>query len=97
MSTLALKSLPSPVPPSPGQDRHVFVVCTGEACEHAGAGDILQELKHQCHHARGDLRIGASQCLGHCQLAPAMVEDGRVLGAVSQRRLKIELMRLGLM
>jgi NADH:ubiquinone oxidoreductase subunit E len=54
------------------------------------------ELKHQCHHAPGDLRIGASQCLGHCQLAPAMVEDGRILGAVTQRRLRVELMRLGL-
>ncbi|HEY3441516.1 MAG TPA: NAD(P)H-dependent oxidoreductase subunit E [Paludibaculum sp.] len=96
MSTNALRSLPSPVPPTPGQDRHVFVVCTGEACEHAGADGILMELKHQCHHAPGDLRIGASQCLGHCQLAPAMVEDGRILGAVTQRRLRVELMRLGL-
>lgn len=96
MSTNALRSLPSPAPPNPGQDRHVFVVCTGEACEHAGADSILRELKHQCHHAQGDLRIGASQCLGHCQLAPAMVEDGRILGAVSQRRLRVELMRLGL-
>lgn len=96
MATLALNSLPRPVPPSLEQDRHVFVVCTGEACNNAGASGILQELKHQCIHARGDLRIGASQCLGHCQLAPAMVEDGRILGAVSHRRLKIELMRLGL-
>ena len=96
MATQAIKSLSSPIPPSGGQDRHVFVVCTGEACENAGASGILQELKHQCHHAQGDLRIGASQCLGHCQLAPAMVEDGRVLGAVSHRRLRIELKRLGL-
>lgn len=96
MSTLALKGLPSPGTSHSGQDRHVFVVCTGEACEHAGANGILQELKHQCDHAHGDLRIGASQCLGHCQLAPAMVEDGRILGAVTQRRLNIELIRLGL-
>ena len=96
MSTQTLKSLPDPVEPSLEQEPHVFVVCTGEACESAGASGILQELKHQCHHAQCDLRIGASQCLGHCQLAPAMVGDGRVLGAVSQRRLRIELMRLGL-
>lgn len=96
MATLALKNLSSHVAPEPGHDRHVFVVCTGEACEHAGANDILRELRHRCDHAQGDLRIGASQCLGHCQLAPAMVEDGRILGAVSHRRLKIELMRLGL-
>jgi len=96
MSTQTLSSLPSSVNPNPGEDRHVFVVCTGEACENAGATAILHELQHQCHRAPGDLRIGASQCLGHCQLAPAMVEDGRILGAVSQRRLKLELMRLGL-
>jgi formate dehydrogenase subunit gamma len=96
MSTQAFRGLSSTVSPDPAQDRHVFVVCTGEACENAGATSILQELKHQCHHAHGDLRIGASQCLGHCQLAPAMVEDGRILGAVSQRRLRLELMRLGL-
>ena len=96
MSTQAVRGLSSPVSSDPGEERHVFVVCTGEACESAGANTILQELKHQCHHAQGDLRIGASQCLGHCQLAPAMVEDGIILGAVSQRRLRLELMRLGL-
>jgi len=76
--------------------RHVFVVCTGEACAEKGAHDLLDDLKHQCRHANGDLRVGASQCLGHCQVAPAMVEDGRVLGAVSLRRIKVELARLGI-
>ena len=96
MSTEILKNLPGRASSAGAPDRHVFVVCTGEACENAGAIGILRELKHQCHRAPGDLRIGSSQCLGHCQLAPAMVEDGRILGAVSQRRLKVELIRLGL-
>ena len=93
MSTQPFRSLASP---GRGDDRHVFVVCTGEACGNAGADGILQELKHRCHQAPGDVRIGSSRCLGHCQLAPAMVEDGRILGALSVRRLKLELMRLGL-
>jgi NADH:ubiquinone oxidoreductase subunit E len=42
------------------------------------------------------VRVGASRCLGHCQLAPAMIEDGRMLGWVSRRRLRGELSRLGL-
>lgn len=93
MATLALRSLPER---STGEDsRHVLVVCTGEDCLKAGGGELLKELKHQCRHARGDVRVGASQCLGHCQVAPAMVEDGRVLGAVSPRRLRCELRRIG--
>ena len=76
--------------------RHVFVVCNGEACQEAGAGELLDDLKHTCGVAHCDLRVGSSKCLGHCELAPAVVEDGRVLGAVSRRRLRVELLRLGL-
>ncbi len=73
-----------------------MVVCTGEACARAGAYEILSDLKHKCRRAAGDVRIGSSRCLGHCQVAPAMVEDGKVLGGVSQKRIKVELSRLGL-
>ncbi|MBI5282623.1 MAG: NAD(P)H-dependent oxidoreductase subunit E [Candidatus Solibacter usitatus] len=93
MATHALKSLSGPQ----HRDRHVFVVCTGDSCRVAGAEGVLQELKQCCRHASGDLRVGAAKCIGHCQLAPAMVEDGRVLGAVSTRRVKAELTRLGLL
>jgi len=93
MPALALKS------PAAEQhnDRHVMVVCTGESCVGAGAKEILAELKEQRLHAHGDLRVGASRCLGHCQAAPAMVEDGKVLGWVSCRRIRAELRRLGVM
>lgn len=74
-----------------------MVVCTGESCKHAGAHDLLHELQHQRERTHGDLRIGESKCLGRCQLAPAMVEDGRVMGWMSRIRLKIELLRLGLL
>lgn len=78
------------------RERHVFVVCTGEQCAEAGSHDLLSDLKHECRHADADVRVGASRCLGHCQLAPAMMEDGRMLGWVSRRRLRGELSRLGL-
>jgi NADH:ubiquinone oxidoreductase subunit E len=53
-------------------------------------------LEHECRRAKGDVRVGASGCLGHCQLAPAVIEDGRMMGWVSARRLRNELHRLGL-
>ena len=79
-------------------DRHVFVVCNGEACRDAGADELLGLLRSRrpdpSHNE--DVRIGASRCIGRCTMAPTVVEDGRVLGWVSQRRLRCELMRLGL-
>jgi NADH:ubiquinone oxidoreductase subunit E len=79
-------------------DRHVFVVCSGESCRHAGSRRLLGLLRRQCtHHSDSlDVRISASKCIGRCGIAPAMVEDGQVVGWVSMRRLKSELSRLGL-
>lgn len=94
MATVRLRELPEPQ--APKQDRHVFVVCKGDSCRRAGSDTILEDLKHCCRRVDADLRVGASRCLGHCQLAPAMMEDGRILGAVSRRRLKVEMVRLGL-
>ncbi|MGJ5814969.1 NAD(P)H-dependent oxidoreductase subunit E [Paludibaculum fermentans] len=79
------------------RNRHVMVVCTGESCRNAGATDLLHDLKHHHEHASGDLRIGESKCIHRCQAAPAMIEDGRVMGWMSRMRLKIELLRLGLL
>jgi NADH:ubiquinone oxidoreductase subunit E len=79
--------------------RHVFVVCEGESCQHAGAHRLLELLKTQSRKkcAGHDLRVSASRkCIGHCAAAPAMVEDGRVLHWVTERRLRSELLRLGI-
>jgi NADH:ubiquinone oxidoreductase subunit E len=44
-----------------------------------------------------DVRIAESkECIGHCAAAPAMVEDGQILRWVSPRRLRGELLRLGI-
>ena len=82
----------------PASDRHVFVVCSGESCRHAGSNRLLGLLRRQCTHqsTSHDVRISSSKCIGRCGIAPAMVEDGQILGWVSMRRLKSELYRLGL-
>ncbi|HAX41498.1 MAG: NAD(P)H-dependent oxidoreductase subunit E [Bryobacteraceae bacterium] len=79
--------------------RHVFVVCNGESCQHAGSRKLLEMLRLQSRQkcAGHDLRVSATRkCIGHCQAAPAMVEDGRILRWVSERRLRGELLRLGI-
>jgi NADH:ubiquinone oxidoreductase subunit E len=78
------------------KERHVLVVCTGEECAHAGSRELLGALENECLHSRADVRVGASRCMGHCQLAPAMMENGKMLGWVSPRRLHSELSRLGI-
>ena len=84
--------------PEPASDRHVFVVCSGESCRHAGSNRLLGLLRRECTHqgTHHDVRISSCKCIGRCGAAPAMVEDGQVLGWVSMRRLKSELHRLGL-
>jgi len=76
--------------------RHVFVVCTGEECRRRGSMDLLRELQFALEHSEADVRVAPARCLGHCGLAPAMIEDGELVGAVSGRRLRVELARLGL-
>lgn len=76
--------------------RHVFVVCTGEECRRMGALDLLRDLEIARERSDADIRIAPSRCLGHCGLAPAMIEDGELMGAVSGRRLQVELARLGI-
>lgn len=76
--------------------RHVFVVCTGEECCRRGALELLHELQTAREDSGADIRVAPARCLGHCGLAPAMMEDGEIVGAMSGRRLRVELARLGL-
>lgn len=79
------------------RDRHVFVVCGGEKCRCAGSRELLDYLQHAPMSGDVDVRIAESrECIGHCAAAPAMVEDGQILRWVSPRRLKGELLRLGI-
>jgi len=79
------------------RDRHVFVVCGGENCRCAGARDLLDYLNGTPKLDGVDVQITTSKdCIGHCAAAPAMVEDGEILRWVSPRRLRGELLRLGI-
>jgi NADH:ubiquinone oxidoreductase subunit E len=79
------------------RDRHIFVVCGGEQCRCAGAKDLLDYLNGAPKLDGIDVCIAESkECIGHCAAAPAMVEDGQILRWVSPRRLKGELLRLGI-
>lgn len=79
-------------------DRYVFVVCSGDTCRHAGSDLLLGLLQRaSAHPVNGhDVRISSSKCLQRCGTAPAMVKNGRLVGWVSLRGLKSELLRLGL-
>ena len=80
------------------RSRHVFVVCSGESCRDAGSHRLLGLLQRRCqnHDESRDVRISSSKCIGRCGAAPAMVENGQVVGWVSPRGLKSKLMHLGL-
>lgn len=91
-----MPSAANPKRPAGRSARHVFVVCTGEECRRRGAVALLDELQGWRATADSDLRIAASRCLGHCALAPAVIEDGELMGAMTERRLRLEMHRLGL-
>jgi NADH:ubiquinone oxidoreductase subunit E len=86
----------NPVPHAADGEEHELIVCTGECCAEAGAKSLLEELEHRCKRDNKGVHVCGSECVGHCQLAPVMVEDGRVFGWMSQRRLEAELARLGI-
>jgi NADH:ubiquinone oxidoreductase subunit E len=102
MSAHAQLNLPSGAQQNAGAEpeRHVLIVCNGEQCRRAGSEGLLGLLLHwhsERHSPPSDVRIGVSRrCIGRCAMAPAMIEDGRVLGRVSLRRLRMELARLSL-
>jgi NADH:ubiquinone oxidoreductase subunit E len=74
-----------------------MVVCTGEQCKEHGARELLDELREARRQHEGDLRVSSAKCIGHCTAAPAVIEDGSLLRWVSLRRLRSELIRLGIL
>jgi len=79
---------------------HTFVVCTGTACYVAGARKILDVLEHRCAKsggtsADGKVSVGSARCIGCCGLAPALIEDGRIVGRVTAEQLNNRLDQVG--
>lgn len=79
---------------------HTFVVCTGTACYVAGAKHLMGVLEHRCAKAGstsadGKVSVAAARCIGCCGLAPALIQDGRIVGRVTVAQLNGELDRIG--
>lgn len=69
--------------------KHVINVCLGTACYVKGSQAILDKIceKVNCKvnetSADGEFSIDATRCLGACGLAPVVVVDGKVHGAMT--------------
>jgi bidirectional [NiFe] hydrogenase diaphorase subunit len=79
---------------------HTFVVCTGTACYVAGARKLLDVLAKRCTKAGstsadGKVSVASARCIGCCGLAPALIEDGRIVGRVTAAQLNSELDQVG--
>jgi bidirectional [NiFe] hydrogenase diaphorase subunit len=68
---------------------HTCVVCLGTACYVKGTAAILQAIS-DAHHveagattADGQLSLVTARCLGACGLAPALVFDNDIAGAMT--------------
>ena len=79
---------------------HTFVVCTGTACYVAGARKLLDVLEHRCAKVGGTstdgkVSVASARCIGCCGLAPAVIEDGRIVGRATAAQLNSELDQVG--
>ena len=79
---------------------HTFIVCLGTACYVAGALGVLEKLERRCCKAGettpdGKVSVQSARCIGSCGLAPAVIQDGQIVGRVSPRQLDEELDRIG--
>lgn len=70
------------------QGDHTAVVCTGTACYIKGVPAIFKALKQNFSVEPGEttedgrLSLLTARCIGSCGLAPAMVFDGEITGAL---------------
>ncbi len=71
------------------QGEHTAVVCTGTACYIKGVPGILSALREKFFVEAGEttednkLSVLTARCIGSCGLAPAVVFDGEIAGAVT--------------
>lgn len=69
---------------------HTCVVCTGTACYIKGAGNILDKIKEEYGIADGEttpddkLSVMSARCFGCCNLAPAVILDGKTHGYLTE-------------
>lgn len=83
------------------QGKHRIRVCQGTACHVRGGKRVLQEVKKSLRINPGEttpdyeFSLERVACLGSCALAPVMVVDQKVHGAMNAAKVKEQLMKLG--
>ena len=79
---------------------HSYIVCLGTACYVKGALGLLETLERRCAKVGstspdGKVSVSSARCIGACGLAPALVQDGKIMGRATQQQLEEELDRIG--
>ncbi len=79
---------------------HTIQICVGTACYVAGAQALLRVLEGRCCKSGrtspdGKVSVQTARCIGSCGLAPAVINDGRIMARVTQDQLNAELDRIG--
>ena len=83
------------------QGRHKIRVCQGTACHVRGGKRILKEVRKSLGIDPGEtttdyeFSLERVACLGSCALAPVVVVDQKVHGAMTTAKVKAQLERLG--
>lgn len=72
---------------------HTVEVCFGTACRARGARLLIEKLVRESP-SLVLLRVVERPCIGCCELAPALIEDGQLLGNVTTKTLSEELQKL---
>ena len=72
---------------------HIVEVCNGTACRARGARLLIEKLARESP-SLFQLRVVERPCIGCCELAPALIEDGQLVGHVTTKTLSEELHKL---
>jgi NADH:ubiquinone oxidoreductase subunit E len=79
--------------------RHIIRICRSPVCHLAGVMDLLTELKRILKvdigetTSDGRFTLETTECLGHCEIAPAMMVDEVVCGHLNRKEIGAVLLR----
>ena len=71
--------------------KHIIRVCRSPVCHQAGGMDLFAELNRVLNidigatTANGQFTLETTECLGHCDVAPAMMVDDMLFGNLTRK------------
>jgi len=74
--------------------KHIIRICRSPVCRLAGVTDVFAELSHMLKIDIGEttadrhFTLETTECLGQCDLAPAMMIDGVVYGNLTRAKIR---------